>query len=140
MSPIRTRRDEKGFTLVELLVVIVIIAILAAISIPIFFSQREKGMHAQVVSGLRNAATTMQGYATENNGDYEPPGGAARGDSAGDRAWLEDNEWRGAEDVEIDIVAADSSGFCLEGTHDLIGTLNLQYESRRGIVEEGPCP
>lgn len=133
-------RGERGFTLVELLVVIVIISILAAISIPIFFSQREKGLRAQVVSGLRNAATSMQGYATENNGNYARPGGFAPGDAAGDRDWLEDQEWRGAEDISVDIVSADNSGFCIEGTHSSVGTLSLIYESRNATVDDGSCP
>ena len=132
---------QAGFTLVELLVVIVIIAILAAISIPIFFSQREKGFHAQVVSALRNGATTMQAWATENNGDYAPgaPADNSPGNEANDMAWLKTKEWRAAEEVTVDIVSADSNGFCLEGTHAQVGTLNLQYASGRGIVEDGPC-
>lgn len=132
---------EAGFSLVELLVVIVIISILAAIAIPVFFRQREKGFHAQVVSALKNGATTMQAWATENEGDYtpEPPGGNSAGNQAGDMVWLRSKDWRGAEDVTVDIVEADGNGFCLEGTHSQVGTLNLQYASGRGIVEAGPC-
>ena len=134
----RTPREQAGFSLIELLVVIVIVSILAAIAIPIFFRQREKGFHTQVVSALRNGATTMQAWATENNGDYEPPHGAG-GSASDDMDWLKDNEWNAAEDVTVDIAAADGNGFCLEGTHAQVGTLNLQYASGRGIVEDGPC-
>jgi type IV pilus assembly protein PilA len=63
------KRDE-GFTLIELLVVIIIIGILAAIAIPVFLSQRDKGYQSAIKSDLRNAATAEESYATDNNGDY----------------------------------------------------------------------
>ena len=141
MKTSRGPQRDAGFTLVELLVVIVIISILAAIAIPVFFRQREKGFHAQVVSALRNGATTMQAWATENNGDYTPeaPADNSPGNETNDMQWLRSKEWRAAEEVTVDIVSADGSGFCLEGTHAQVGTLNLQYASGRGIVEDGPC-
>jgi type IV pilus assembly protein PilA len=58
---------EQGFTLIELLVVIIIIGILAAIAIPVFLSQRQKGWDAAVKSDLRNAATAEETYLTENS-------------------------------------------------------------------------
>ncbi len=42
------REKEEGFTLIELLVVIIIIGILAAIAIPVFLNQRQKGWEAAV--------------------------------------------------------------------------------------------
>ena len=60
---------EEGFTLIELLVVIIIIGILAAIAIPVFLNQRQKGYDAGVKSDLRNAATAEETYLTDN-GNY----------------------------------------------------------------------
>lgn len=52
--------DQKGFTLVELLVVVAIIAILAAIAIPQFSEYRKKAYNSAAESDLRNFKTAME--------------------------------------------------------------------------------
>jgi type IV pilus assembly protein PilA len=63
---------EDGFTLVELLVVMLILGILAAIAIPTFFNQRDKAQDAEAKSNVRTAETAMETFATDNGGDYTP--------------------------------------------------------------------
>jgi prepilin-type N-terminal cleavage/methylation domain-containing protein len=63
-------RRQDGFSLIELLVVVVVLAILAAIAIPVFSAQRQKGYAAQVQASLKNASTAVESWATENNGNY----------------------------------------------------------------------
>jgi type IV pilus assembly protein PilA len=61
---------EAGFTLIELLVVMLILGILAAIAIPAFFNQRDKGTDAQAKAAARTAQTAMETYATDHGGSY----------------------------------------------------------------------
>ncbi len=62
-------RREAGFTLIELLIVIAIIAILAAILLPVLSSAKERAMRIQCCSNLRQVAIGMIIYTGDNN-DY----------------------------------------------------------------------
>lgn len=66
------RSDEHAFTLIELLTVIAIIGILAAILIPVVGSVREKAKVSQCAVHLRDVGTAVQLYALDNN-DFLPP-------------------------------------------------------------------
>jgi type IV pilus assembly protein PilA len=67
MSKLRT--GEGGFTLVELLVVILIIGVLASIAIPSFLGQRAKANDAGAITALRTARTAIEVYRTDH-GSY----------------------------------------------------------------------
>lgn len=61
-------RAEEGFTLVELLIVVAIIAILAAIAIPQFTKYRVRGYVTEINSDAKNAYTAAQAYLSDNPG------------------------------------------------------------------------
>ena len=61
------RKNEKGFTLAELLIVVAIIGVLVAISIPIFTSQLEKAKEATDMANVRSAyAEVVASYLSDN--------------------------------------------------------------------------
>src|SRR5712692_5628598 len=61
----RRRDEEQGFTLIELMVVVVIIAILIAIAIPTFLGARTRAQDRAAQSNLRNALTAEKVYYTD---------------------------------------------------------------------------
>ena len=62
----RIDREDEGFTLIELMVVVLIIAILLAIAIPTFLGARNSANARSAQSNLRNALTAEQSYWTNN--------------------------------------------------------------------------
>jgi type IV pilus assembly protein PilA len=69
ISAIRERTSrgrEEGFTLIELMVVVLIIAILIAIAIPTFLGARKRAQDKQAQSNLRNALTAEKTYYVDN--------------------------------------------------------------------------
>lgn len=68
------KRKKAGFTLIELMIVIAIIAILAAILVPNFLKARAQGQLTACKSNCKNIATALEMYASDNGGRYPAAG------------------------------------------------------------------
>jgi type IV pilus assembly protein PilA len=126
--------NEGGFTLIELLVVIIIIGILAAIAIPVFLNQRQKGWDAAVKSDLRNAATAEETWLTDN-GVYTAT--VANLQSVGFKYSAGSNYNGGTATIVAKPTA--NTSYCIEAT-SASGKLMHYDSSNGGLVMGTLCP
>ncbi|RMF91026.1 MAG: type II secretion system protein [Nitrospinota bacterium] len=64
--------DERGFTLIELMIVVAIIGILAAIAVPNFIAYRNRSKVASVVSTTSSIRAALAAYAADDDNQYYP--------------------------------------------------------------------
>ncbi len=81
---LRKKLNKKGFTLIELIIVIAILGILAVILIPRFTGMRENANVRAVEANLRNLQSAVEVYVAENNKDVETINSEGEGNVKGE--------------------------------------------------------
>ncbi len=61
---------KKGFTLIEILMVVVVIGTLAAVAVPQYSASKKKAFTAVMIADLRSAAMYEEQFAADNHGQY----------------------------------------------------------------------
>jgi type IV pilus assembly protein PilA len=101
----RMYNEEKGFTLIELLVVILIIGILAAIALPAFLGQRQKGQDSDAKSNARNLVSHLESFYSQ---EQTYVGGEASKDVTGSGLPL------GGGSGQVDVTAEAADGYTVD--------------------------
>ncbi len=114
-------RDSRGFTIIELLTVVVIIGLLAAIAIPRFSGNKERAHIATMKSDLRNLAAAEEDYFVESLA-YTTNVSSLR--------------FNKSPSVNISIPVADAQGFRATATHDAVvaKTCEIYFGSATGVT------
>jgi len=128
MSRLRLRVGS-GFTLIEVLVVIAIIGILAAIAIPQYSAFRKRSYTAHITSDFISAATAQEAYLLDNN---------VYSNSLSELTSL---GYVQHADINLGIVGTSTAGFRLTASHNKCASGEWTFNSGNvgTPISGGPC-
>lgn len=119
-----TMKNQKGFTLIELMIVVAIIAILAAIALPAYSDYTKKSKVSEVVPAASALRTAVAEYASSNN---SLPGSGWSGFEAQSSKYVSSVGWNGS------VITATAQGIGA-GVDTSTITLTASLNSTNGTV------
>ena len=114
---VKARNSKKGFTLIELMVVVAIIAILAAIAIPAYLSYKKNAQAEVARTSVNSIVESVNGFITVSNDNFDPDTQTLTPKKTGHTGDLALStasiaavaQWLAAEDVKITVDHLDAT-------------------------------
>lgn len=127
------RTSEKGFTLIELMIVVAIIGILAAIAIPNFMNYQCKAKQAEAKSNLGSVRTALEAYRAEHDTYVikDSEGEELEGEEAIVAAGFTPT---GTPRYTYTLEAADATTFTAQASGDINGTTDTWQMTQAGAL------
>ena len=111
-------KKRKGFTLIELMIVIAIITILAAVLVPNFMRAREASRYSACKSNLKNISTGVEMYSNDYNGIYPASGTNGTNDGSlgniGSKTNSFNQQYLGAKDIKCPTAGNTQYGYIIK--------------------------
>ena len=132
-------RNAKGFTLVELVIVVVIVGILAAIAIPNYVAMKDRAKEASTKSNMLTFQKAAEDYSVTQNGDYAMtadsvatsiPGGF---ENPYDRSLGKNNAWEDRS-TTFENPVAEKPGVASYADSAFGYSYNIKGRTRKGVL------
>ncbi|MFI7585931.1 type II secretion system protein [Spongisporangium articulatum] len=135
---------ERGFSLIELLVVMIIIAVLAAIAVPVFLNQRQKARDTATIADIGRLGKAMTGYWVD--GTTTAPTIAVTnshyfvgGDDAGTAtSGVSLLDYTNAAATSVTVTGASATAWCIQMKNTTGSSTTYKYSAQAGL-EKGSC-